>query len=109
MELWLLDLANGKTQQLTNGGAVNVEPRWSPDGKRIVLFQRCTTSDFMFSGGCERREIREQVRLTGRRRASCRDITYSAFDRKLSSGRGRKGILFVSNRGHIHGTGGFWR
>jgi len=36
MELWLLDLASGKTKQMTKGGAVNVEPRWSPDGKRIV-------------------------------------------------------------------------
>ena len=37
MELWLLDVASGKTVQLTSGGAVNVEPRWSPDGKRMVF------------------------------------------------------------------------
>src|SRR5215472_18917462 len=34
IELWRLDLKSGKEQALTSGGAVNVEPRLSPDGKR---------------------------------------------------------------------------
>src|SRR5271170_6220063 len=28
VELWLLDLSSGKPRQLTNEGAVNLEPRW---------------------------------------------------------------------------------
>ena len=39
-DLWRFDLGNGREQQLTSGGAVNVEPRLSPDGKRIA----CTAS-----------------------------------------------------------------
>lgn len=36
VELWRLDLATGREQRLTTGGAVNVEPRLSPDGKRLA-------------------------------------------------------------------------
>src|SRR5574338_1139044 len=35
-ELWRLDLVTGAERQLTFGGEVNVEPRLSPDGKRIA-------------------------------------------------------------------------
>ena len=31
IELWRLDLASGREQRLTSDGAVNVEPRQSPD------------------------------------------------------------------------------
>src|SRR5258708_10390224 len=33
VELWVLNLETKRTQQLTTGGAVNLEPRFSPDGK----------------------------------------------------------------------------
>src|SRR4051794_34253793 len=36
MELWSLDLKTGAERQLTFAAAVNVEPRLSPDGKRIA-------------------------------------------------------------------------
>ncbi|MGH8249676.1 MAG: CehA/McbA family metallohydrolase [Steroidobacteraceae bacterium] len=36
IELWRLDLASGNTRALTANGAVNVEPRLSPDGHRIA-------------------------------------------------------------------------
>ena len=36
LELWQLDLATGKSQALTHNGAFNAEPRYSPDGKRLV-------------------------------------------------------------------------
>ncbi|MHB8475359.1 MAG: TolB family protein, partial [Casimicrobiaceae bacterium] len=37
MELWILELASGTAKLLLANGAVNVEPRFSPDGKRIVF------------------------------------------------------------------------
>ena len=37
VELWSLDLRDGRTRQMTSGGAVNVEPRFSPDGKRLAF------------------------------------------------------------------------
>src|SRR3989442_12469406 len=37
IELELLDLASGAVRPLTRNGAVNVEPRWSPDGSRVAF------------------------------------------------------------------------
>src|ERR1700678_96853 len=37
IELWSLDLRDGQMRQMTFGGAVNVEPRFSPDGKRTAF------------------------------------------------------------------------
>src|SRR3989442_3187794 len=37
IELELLDLASGAVRPLTRNGAVNVEPRWSPDGSRAAF------------------------------------------------------------------------
>ena len=37
VELWVLDLRDGRARQLTSGGAVNLEPRFSPDGKRLAF------------------------------------------------------------------------
>ncbi len=36
IELWRLDLASGRATPLTSGGAVNVEPRISRDGRRLA-------------------------------------------------------------------------
>ena len=37
IELRLLDLASGDSRALVADGAVNVEPRWSPDGQRLAF------------------------------------------------------------------------
>src|ERR1700679_4281509 len=37
LELYVLDLRDGTSHALTANGAVNVEPRFSPDGKRVVF------------------------------------------------------------------------
>jgi hypothetical protein len=112
MELWLLDLETGKTQQLTNGGAVNVEPRWSPDGKRIVFVSTAYNKRFhIFRASVSDGKLENVVRLTGETKSDLPRYYYSAFDMEISPVWTRDGtdILFVSNRGHIHGTGGFWR
>jgi TolB protein len=112
MELWLLDLGSGKSQQLTSGGAVNVEPRWSPDGKRIVFVSTSYNKRFhVFRGDVSEGRLESIVRLTGETKSELPRYYYSAFDTELSPvwTRDGKEILFVSNRGHIHGTGGFWR
>jgi TolB protein len=112
MELWLLDLRSGKTRQLTAGGAVNVEPRWSPDGKKIAWVStqynrrlHVFTADFV-SG-----ELKNIVRLTGETKSPLPRYYYSSYDMEINPvwSRDGKEILFVSNKGHIYGTGGFWR
>ncbi len=112
MELWLLDLVSGKTQQLTNGGAVNVEPRWSPDGKRIVFVSTEYNKRFhIFRADVREGTLENVVRLTGETKSELPRYYYSAFDTEINPvwTRDRAEILFISNRGHIHGTGGFWR
>ena len=36
-DIWLLDLERGGTTRLTNGPGQNVNPSWSPDGKRVAF------------------------------------------------------------------------
>jgi len=112
MELWLLELATGESRQLTKGGAVNVEPRWSPDGKKIVWVSTQYNGRFhvfvaYVSGGA----LQNVARLTGETKSSLPRYYYSAYDMEINPvwTRDGKDILFVSNRGHIYGTGGFWR
>lgn len=112
LELWLLDLASGKSQQLTSGGAVNVEPRWSPDGKQIVFVSTSYHKRFhIFRADVNGAKLENVVRLTGETKSDLPRYYYSEFDMEISPvwTRDGKEILFISNRGHIHGTGGFWR
>jgi TolB protein len=112
MELWLLDLPSGKSRQLTAGGAVNVEPRFSPDSKRIVFVSTSYNKRFhVFRADLRDGRLENVVRLTGETKSTLPRYYYSAFDTEINPVWTREGgeILFVSNRGHIHGTGGFWR
>jgi TolB protein len=112
LELWLLDLATGKTEQLTSGAAVNVEPRWSPDGKQIVFVSTSYNKRFhIFHADVRNGKLENVVRLTSETKSSLPRYYYSVFDHEISPvwTRDGKEILFVSNRGHIYGTGGFWR
>jgi len=111
MELWLLDVASNKTKQLTSGGAVNVEPRWSPDGKKIVWVSTQYNRRFhVFMADLRSGALENVTRLTGETKSSLPRYYYSAYDMEINPvwTRDGKEILFVSNRGHIHGTGGFW-
>jgi TolB protein len=112
LELWLLDLASGKVSPLTTGGAVNVEPRWSPDGKKVVwVSTRYNRRFHVFMADFENGELKNVVRLTGETKSSLPRYYYSAYDMEINPvwTRDGKEILFVSNKGHIYGTGGFWR
>jgi TolB protein len=112
LELWLLDVASGATTQLTSGGAVNVEPRWSPDGKKIVFVSTLYNKRFhIFVGDFRGGKLQNVTRLTGETKSTLPRYYYSAYDMEISPVWSRDGqeILFVSNRGHIYGTGGFWR
>ena len=36
LELWVLELATGRTQALVANGAANLDARWSPDGSKVA-------------------------------------------------------------------------
>jgi TolB protein len=112
IELRLLDVASGRSRPLTTGGAVNVEPRFSPDGKRIAFVSTAFNRRFhIFVAGVTADGIGAATRVTGENKSPLRRYYYSAFDHELSPVWSRDGasIVYVSNRGHIYGTGGFWQ
>jgi hypothetical protein len=112
MELWALNLERGQARQLTSGGAVNVDPRFSPDGKRIAFVSTSYKGRFhIFVGDFSNGELTNVQRLTGESRSDLPRFYYSEFDHEISpawSPDGRE-LIYVWNRGHIYGTGGFWR
>ena len=112
VELWVMDLRNGRTSQLTSGAAVNLEPRFSPDGKRLAFVSTSYKGRFhIFVGRFDEGRLSDVQQLTPERVSDLPRYYYSKVDHEISPVWSRDGseILFISNRGHIHGTGGFWR
>ena len=112
VELWALDLETRQTKQLTHGGAVNVEPRFSPDGKRVAFVSTAFNGHLhIFVGQFRSGELVDVRRLTGENRSDLPRYYYSVFDHEISPAWSPDGaeILFITNRGHLYGTGGFWR
>ena len=112
LELWALDLRTRETHALTTEGAVNLEARFSPDGTRIAFVSTQFHKRFhIFVGDFREGRLENVRRVTGENRSSLPRYYYSALDTEISpawAGDGKE-ILYVSNRGHIYGTGGFWR
>ena len=116
LELWALDLKTRETHALTSAGAVNLEARFSPDGARIAFVSTRFNKRFhIFAGDFHDGQLVGQLtnvqRLTGENRSSLPRYYYSAFDTEISptwSADGKE-VLYVSNRGRVYGSGGFWR
>jgi TolB protein len=111
VELWSLDLRDGQTRKMTSGGAVNVEPRFSPDGKRLAFVSTTYKGHFhIFVARFDEGSLKDVEQLTPEHISPLPRYYYSQADHEISPVWTRDGaeILFVSNRGHIYGTGGFW-
>ena len=114
IELRLLDLETGVVTSITENGGVNLDPRWSPDGTRIAFvstqhnkrwhIHTIAIGDRGAPGAIERlTEDHDSGEL--------QRYYYSRWDHFLSptwSPDGRE-IIYISNRGRTHGTGGLWR
>jgi TolB protein len=112
MELWILELASGSAKPLLANGAVNVEPRFSPDGTRIVFVSTLYNKRFhIFTADIGGGKLSNVQRLTGEHKSDLRRYYYSPFDHEINPvwSRDGKEIIYVSNRNHLYGTGGFWR
>ena len=112
MELRLFDLDSLESRPLTRNGAVNLEPRFSPDGKRLAFVSTQFERRWhIFVMNLRNGDPSTPSRITQDRKSSLPRYYYSAFDHYLSptwSPDGKE-LIFVSNRGRIWGSGGFWR
>jgi TolB protein len=111
LELWQLDLQNGKEVALTSHGDVNVEPRYSPDDRRVAFVSTSQSGHFNLYVA----EITDD-RLSGVRRlvpehtSTIYRYYYAATDHAINPSWTPDGqrLLFVSNREVAYGTGDIW-
>ncbi|HVH11190.1 MAG TPA: CehA/McbA family metallohydrolase [Gemmatimonadales bacterium] len=112
IELELLELATGNVRPITANHAVNVDPRWSPDGRRVAFVSTAYNARWhVFVVALEDGVPGAVTRLTEDNNSGLPRYYYSPWDHYLSptwSPDGRE-LILISNRGHIHGTGGLWR
>lgn len=111
LELWRLDLGAGGEQRLTSGDAVNVEPRVSPDGKRIAWVSTQGTGHFnLFIADIGPDGLRNAGPLLGERQSKISRYYYSTYDHALNPSWTPDGkrILYVTNNEVAWGTGDIW-
>ena len=112
VELWLLDLQSGATQPLTRTARSTPSRDSRPTASASCSPRRCTTSAFTCSPPTSRAASSRNIRrLTGEHKSDLPRYYYSPFDHEINPVWTRDGrdIIYVSNRNHIYGTGGFWR
>jgi Tol biopolymer transport system component len=111
IELWRLDLKTGRAQALTSGKAVNVEPRQSPDGKRVAWVSTQGTGHFnLFIADLTPNGLRNPHPLLGERQSKISRYYYSTFDHAINPSWTPDGkrILYVTNNEVAWGTGDVW-
>ncbi len=112
MPLRLLDLTTGESRVLLDNGAVNVEPRWSPDGTRLAFVSTAFEGRFhIFVAAFQDGTLGMPQRISEDRDSALPRYYYSVYDHYLSPAWSADGmeLTAVSNRGHIWGSGGIWR
>jgi hypothetical protein len=111
IELWRLDLGTGHQQQLTSAHAVNVEPRLSPDGKRLAWVSTEGTGHFnLFIADIAADGLHNARPLLGERQSKISRYYYSPFDHAINPSWTPDGkrILYVTNNEVAWGTGDIW-
>ena len=113
IELRLLDLSTGQSRSLLADGAVNVEPRWSPDGRRIAFVSTAYEGRWhiFIAAVSPDGSLASAQRITEDRESGLPRYYYGTHDQYLSPTWSPDGqdLIFISNRGHVWGSGGFWR
>ena len=113
VELRGLDVQSGETWSLTTGGAVNLEPRFSPDGSRLAFVSTAHEGRFQLFvlPLREGRPAGPPLHISKDTDSGLPRYYYGRFDHYLSPSWSPDGqeLLYVSNHDRIWGTGGFWR
>ncbi len=111
IELWRLELASGRELQLTAGGDVNVEPRLSPDGRRLAWVSTQGTGHFnLFVADIDVAGLHGAQPLLGERRSEIDRYYYSAADHAVNPSWSPDGatVYYVSNPEVAWGSGDLW-
>jgi hypothetical protein len=111
IELWRLDLASGREQRLTDEGAVNVEPRLSPDGKRLAWVSTRRNGRFdLHVADLAAAGLAHTRPLFPERRTAIDRYYYSAFDHAINPSWSPDGkrLFFVDNADVAWGSGDLW-
>jgi len=111
IELWRLDLKSRRETALTSGGAVNVEPRLSPDGKRIAWVSTQGTGHFnLFIADIGSGGLSNARPLLGERQSKIARYYYSTFDHAINPSWSPDGkrVFYVTNNEVAWGTGDIW-
>jgi len=108
VELLVLDLATGKTASLTQNNAVNLEPRWSSNGRQLAFVSTMNTGHFIiYTADYQDNRLTNLKYLLKDRKSTVKRYYYSSFDHSINPvwSKDGKEILFISNREIAHGTG----
>ena len=83
-ELVIRDLRSGKETAVTANGAVNVDPRWSPDGERIAYVTTDESGHFHIAIASQEKGVWKSVRWRPERTSDDPRYYYSQIDHELS-------------------------
>ena len=110
IELAVLELDSGAVEMLTDEGAVNTDPRWSPDGSRIAFVSTRDTGRFKVYVGAWEDDGFVATQLVADRKSSTPRYYYSVYDHELSPAWTPDGehLLVVANPETPYGTGDLW-
>jgi len=111
IELVEMELSSRRERVLTADAAVAVEPRYSPDGKRLVYVSTRDEGRFaLWLAERGQRGLLQPKRVFEAHSTPVKRYYYAAQDHEINpswSPDGRQ-LYFVSNRGQAWGSGGIW-
>ena len=110
--MWLLNLRDGTTRQLTSGNSINVEPEWSPDGKRLAYVSTYPNGNYnIYVMPLADGVAGEPEMITSDFELKPPTVYYGNWALHIHPTWTRDGkeLIFISNRDNKHGSGGFYR
>ncbi len=110
-EIIIRDLHSGRETAVTQNGAVNTEPRWSPDGARIAYVTTNETGHFYIAIAAIENGVWTSARWRPERTSETPRYYYSQIDHELSPAWSPDGesLVFIANPEVGYGTGSVYR
>jgi Tol biopolymer transport system component len=111
VDLRMRDLKSGREEIVAQNNALNLDPRWSPDGRRIAYVTTEGSGNFHIAIAERSDGAWTSRRWRAERKTEAPRYYYAPTDHELSPAWSPDGaeILFVSNADILHGTGAIFR